>query len=327
MRIRSWIPSVLFMTVLLAVGTFVRAQSTTGSQQGTVTVVQSGTQEPMLWVSKGTGAAEQGATVAFIGTEVGFESKVVKGSPFSAETVTDFSQTLSNGQNIYRKSTAALYRDSEGRTRREQTINAIGPYTSTGQGQKTIVINDPVAGVTYMLNPDDMTAMKVTLGSKAVTVYTTGKTGGVIGGVAGGVGGGGVAGGVKATSTGTVHTGGSTIDIITMQHASANKRTEQLGTEMMGGVQAEGTRTIETIPTGAIGNDSPIEIITEVWYSPELDIVVKKLHSDPRSGKNVYQLVNIRREEPSSSLFQVPPEYTIKDGLSHMSIIKKDDRR
>ncbi len=309
------------MVVLLATGTFVLAQSATVTQQGTVTVVQSGEQNKMLWVTPGTEAVEQAATFTFIGSELGFESKVVKGSPFSADTVTEFTQTLGNGQNIYRKSTAALYRDSEGRTRREQTIHAIGPYTSSSHGHETIVINDPVAGVSYMLNPSDLTATKATLGSKAITVYSTGTKSGVVGGVAGGE--------VKATSTASVHLSTSNINVhvLTPHSTSENTRTEQLGMEMIGGVQAEGTRTIETIPAGTIGNDSPIEIISERWYSPELEMVVKTLHNDPRSGKNVYQLTNIRREEPSANLFQVPPEYTVKDGPLKLDIIKKDDSR
>ena len=69
----------------------------------------------------------QGATLTFVTSEMGFESKVVKGVPFTADTQTEFAQALSNGQKIYRKSVTALARDSEGRTRREQTFDAIGP--------------------------------------------------------------------------------------------------------------------------------------------------------------------------------------------------------
>jgi len=96
-------------------------------------------------------------------------------------------------------------------------------------------------------------------------------------------------------------------------HSSATARTESLGTQLIEGVSAEGKRTVETIPAGAIGNDSPIEIISESWYSPELGMVVKSRHNDPRSGENLYQLTNIRRGEPSPDLFQVPVDYTIKE--------------
>jgi hypothetical protein len=69
-----------------------------------------------------------------------------------------------------------------------------------------------------------------------------------------------------------------------------------------------------TIPAGSIGNDSPIDIVEEVWYSSELGMVERSTRNDPLTGETVYQLTNIRRGEPPAYLFQVPADYTIKDG-------------
>jgi len=79
------------------------------------------------------------------------------------------------------------------------------------------------------------------------------------------------------------------------------------------GVEAEGTRTTITIPAGEIGNERAIEIVSERWYSPELQTVVMTRHSDPRFGENSYTLTNISRTEPDKSLFDVPAGYTVKE--------------
>jgi hypothetical protein len=86
-------------------------------------------------------------------------------------------------------------------------------------------------------------------------------------------------------------------------------KTEDLGTQNIEGVTCEGTRHITTIPAGAIGNDRPIEITYERWYSKDLGMVVSSKHSDPRFGEQTYTLKNILRAEPDPSLFTVPREF------------------
>jgi hypothetical protein len=88
-------------------------------------------------------------------------------------------------------------------------------------------------------------------------------------------------------------------------------RTEQLGMQNFEGVDAEGTRTVTTIPAGAIGNERPIEIVYERWYSKDLQLIVYSKHSDPRFGEQTYRLTNINRSEPDPSLFDVPAGYRI----------------
>jgi hypothetical protein len=36
--------------------------------------------------------------------------------------------------------------------------------------------------------------------------------------------------------------------------------------------------------------------------------------SDPLMGETTFQLTNIQKQEPDASLFQVPPDYTVKQG-------------
>jgi hypothetical protein len=72
------------------------------------------------------------------------------------------------------------------------------------------------------------------------------------------------------------------------------------------GVLSEGTGSSETIPAGAIGNDKPIQVVNERWYSSELKTLTMTKHSDPRTGEETFRLTNIRRGEPSPDLFQPP---------------------
>ena len=90
-----------------------------------------------------------------------FDGKLVKGAPYSAQGVTETTQTLGDGNRIVNKSTTSVYRDSEGRTRREYTLQAIGPFANSGEPPQTISINDPVAGVNYALDPRSKVAHKM----------------------------------------------------------------------------------------------------------------------------------------------------------------------
>src|SRR5712671_6869351 len=84
--------------------------------------------------------------------------KVVKGAPFSAVSVSETTQTLADGNHIVRKTQTNLFRDSQGRFRKEVTLPAIGPLAASGQPKSFVFINDPVAGTNFILHPDTKTA-------------------------------------------------------------------------------------------------------------------------------------------------------------------------
>jgi hypothetical protein len=101
-------------------------------------------------------------------------------------------------------------------------------------------------------------------------------------------------------------------------------KTDSLGRQVIEGVEAEGARKTHTIPAGEIGNEQPINIVFEEWYSPELQVVVMRKSTDPRFGETTYRLTNINRSEPASSLFEVPGNYTIKeDNLKSKFFVEK----
>jgi hypothetical protein len=90
-------------------------------------------------------------------------------------------------------------------------------------------------------------------------------------------------------------------------------KTEDLGKQSFWGVEAAGTRETSTIEAGAIGNDRPIAVISERWYSADLQTVMMTRHSDPRTGDETFRLSNVRRGEPGPDLFMVPPGYTVTE--------------
>jgi hypothetical protein len=95
--------------------------------------------------------------------------------------------------------------------------------------------------------------------------------------------------------------------------ANQSVKTEALGAATIEGLQAQGTRTTVTIAAGAIGNEAPIQVVTERWYSADLQMAVLTRRSDPRSGETVTRLTNVSRSEPSPALFQVPPDFKVTE--------------
>jgi hypothetical protein len=107
------------------------------------------------------GAAEPG--LRFISSEMSYSGKLVKRVPYSAETLTENTQILNNGTRLTRRMTGMVYRDDEGRTRREMSASIAGPFATSGDTQRLIFINDPVAGVSSTIMPDSDTALTKTL--------------------------------------------------------------------------------------------------------------------------------------------------------------------
>jgi hypothetical protein len=264
---------------------------------------------------------------------------VVKGAPYSADEVNEKTQVLADGTRIHREMKTSVARDSEGRVRRETPDN--------------ITITDPVANVTYILDPKSMTGQKLTMAAgnflfmrdgepgmakapMASTFTVTSSRDGQPATV--------IVNGEKlddkavAEAMAKAKASGQTVtydkrasvssDMVTTTTTSTGgavgwamagpvtrKRTagEPLGKQVIEGVNAEGTRNISTIEAGAIGNDRPIQVTSETWYSEELQMAVMTKHSDPRSGDESFRVTNIHRGEPGSYLFQPPSGYQINE--------------
>jgi len=220
--------------------------------------------------------------------------KVVTGAPFSAVAVSETTQTLADGNHITRKTQTNVFRDSQGRIRKEITLTGFGPLATSEQPKSFVVINDPVARVTFMLHPDHKTAEKI---EKSF-----------------------------ARMNGPMNQAmRDKKEFQQGENAGANLKREDLGTQTIGGVTAQGTRVTKTIPAGQIGNEKPITIVDEVWYSNDLQTTVMSKRSDPWSGETTYSLTNIRRAEPDAALFAVPSDYSVTQ--RHPGAGRRMDRR
>lgn len=80
--------------------------------------------------------------------------------------------------------------------------------------------------------------------------------------------------------------------------------------QTINGVLARGTRITTVIPQGAIGNDREFRSISERWFSPDLNLLIRSVSTDPRFGTTTFELTNISRQSPDPSLFRVPADYT-----------------
>ncbi len=287
------------------------------------------------------------ANVMFMGNEFVFEGRPVKGAPYSAQSVNETVQTLSDGNRIVRSSNSKVYRDSEGRTRREsdgrgmpagglffhfegppvpEAAEAGAMMTAPGPGRQElshaqIMINDPVAGLNYVIDPETRTARMMTVRTAEIQDPAVAAAVARVKQDAAAMGKGEV----------TISEPGKTV-VIRMQHSTGDSSstepvTESLGTQIIEGVECEGTRTTFTIPAGQIGNDLPIVITSERWFSPNLQTVVLSKRHDPRFGDTTFKLTGIDLSEPPASLFQVPPDYTVVDMAAKMKALIKEAPR
>jgi TonB family protein len=86
---------------------------------------------------------------------------------------------------------------------------------------------------------------------------------------------------------------------------------EDLGTDTIEGLPVRGLRVTQTYPVGALGNDRPLAIVTESWYSDQLKINLLTKRTDPRYGVETVRVTELRRDEPDAAFFGIPSEYKI----------------
>jgi hypothetical protein len=266
-------------------------------------------------------------------------SKVVKGAPYSAEMVTETTQSLADGNTISHRKTGLVYRDGAGRTRQETGADGKSP---------SVFIDDPVEGKHLVLSPGTKSAVSVVLAAAPVAEHRITVNGKEVGHFGRGevvvkkvqgpdgterdevrvhvVRPGDALGPlppmppIPPMPPGAVNMPMPPMPPIpgvhTMRFESTARLgkgvTTQLGTKDFDGVKAEGKSTVWTIPAGEIGNRDAIHVTSETWYSPELQVTVRSRYSDPRTGETVYRLANIRRGEPAPDLFKVPEDYQVK---------------
>jgi hypothetical protein len=293
--------------------------------------------------------ADNLAVQAFLSHELGSPREIVKNAPYTAQAVTETTQVLMDGNRIVRRSVALLARDSAGRTRQEKKTDWGG----------TAYIYDPIDNRSYVLRTDGKTAIPLPQPASAPPkppappvppappkppgppASTSDRSVAVQPGrvvVRKGQGDDREEVHVEVIRVGRDEGEDPETPVrpvppmppmppLTLQgHALAlpygradRGVTESLGSREFDGVRADGKRTTRTIPAGAIGNEKPIAIVSERWFSPELNIVVMSRTVDPRSGESVYRLTDIKRGEPPAEWFRVPADYKVRSPGSHRS--------
>lgn len=221
---------------------------------------------------KGSAGPPPPPNAMFIAAELRFGDRLVKDQPFSADSVIEDTKRLYDGTTVTKKTQGAIYRDTAGRTRREQPLEMVGGFDIVGDKNKPqtlVFINDFATNTQYFLDLNNKVARRNRIGQ-----------------------------------------GGPPRD---EPNAPAEAKTESLGTKTIEGVSAEGTRITFEIPAGHIGNDKPIQVVTENWFSPELQLMVMSRHLDPLSGEHVFRLINIKRAEPAADLFTVPSGFRVEN--------------
>jgi len=260
-----------------------------------------------------SGPFEQAKIVGKMRERMPLEARTTVGAPYSAEAVTESTQVLADGNRINRKTTTRIYRDSEGRTRRDQ-LNEAGAVESTfvvdPSGGTSYVFEQRVHGPgdTVTLDPAGTPSREGSFGVATfkgnVGVFKDGNEFFYENQV-----------GSKAAAEDEAK---GKIVRDKMEYRTLRDRAEDgqsvredLGTSTIEGLPATGTRTTTTIAAGAIGNVQPIKVVSEEWFSQDLQVLVLTKHNDPRSGETVYRLLNVVRAEPDPSLFAVPADEPI----------------
>ncbi len=216
-------------------------------------------------------AAEAMHAVLF---SAGHAGPLVRDRPYSAEAVTE---TIAAGAgHAVRRNVTKLYRDAGGSTRREQTIESLGP-SMPAVLVRMVVVSDAVAKVDFILDPARKTARKF----PRLDVEDSSQT------------------------------------------LQASGEQANLGTRVIEGLTCTGTRRTVAIP----GPGEPIRIVTEIWYSPAIEALVRSTTSDPRFGQTTYTLRNVLTAEPPRSLFALPADYKIEfEGRPGVMMLKRGDR-
>lgn len=204
----------------------------------------------------------------------------VTGVPYTARAVTETTQLLADGRRVEERRVAAVARDNAGRTRREQQSNVLG---LAGSQPPLVIIEDPTTGTHVTLDAGRRVAVRRRVAVAAARESTV----------------------TSVTSARPDRTDGLPL--------GGNVRQENLGEKTIEGVPAEGIRTTMTIAADAVDGQPAAPIVSERWYSPELQVVVRTVRSDPRFGETIYRLSNIVRGEPAAQLFEVPSDYRIEE--------------
>jgi hypothetical protein len=239
-----------------------------------------------------SGQGGSGVGTAYIGGMTGahFAYTGNTGLPFSADVEEENDKFLADGNHIHYEVHGKIFRDSEGRIRTETEAPV---FTSDSKPFVHINITDLLEGRIIFLDVEHKTATVTLLGRPTAP------------------------GAIASLKDSANQNTQKQPEPAVAAHPSApptpDPATEDLGTSQIEGFTVQGTRSTHIMNAGVIGNDKPITTTTERWFSIELKMDLVNISDNPDGGKHVRKLVNIRAGEPDPLLFQVPPDFKVKE--------------
>jgi hypothetical protein len=203
------------------------------------------------------------------------------GAPYTANRKTTHLERLASGATITHVMIGKEARDSAGRTYSERHLEAA---EGADPSQATVSF--------HFSDPESRTSTSWTSKTKIATIFHFPEPG--------------------TQQLGTAQSG-TARPANSGQSRPAPNQVEKLGTRTIDGIQVEGTRTTRTIPAGQQGNDQPLTITHERWYSAELKLTVLVIEDDPRTGTSTMELSDVVPGEPDPTLFKAPEGYAVED--------------
>jgi hypothetical protein len=268
------------------------------------------------------------------------------GKPIYAEFITEHHQSFTDGNRISRSTFSCIYRDVQGRIRRESQISVPGLEAGIAAAPYITIVDRPL-GFGYVLDPQERVAHRYELnapGPSYVAHLSAQSVGGAL-----------LPPDAKTSADANAKpaaAAASTTASAWRPHAFSSRpfqaaadggagaeepglgsapsvridqpflaapnpvRTENLGEQLILGFRARGTRVITTLPAGQIGNDRPIDIVSEQWFSPDLELVMRSMHHDPWAGEFTTTVTKVSQGDQPAALFEIPPPYKIIDTAS-----------
>jgi hypothetical protein len=214
---------------------------------------------------------------------------VVKDAPYFADIISTYDRTTPSGERLHREMRSKIYRDTQGRTRRE--TEQIIP--STGQKRVSVLINDPIGNTVTSLDPQHMTA-HVRDGSIISSPKQPVR---------------------RSQESMTAPPEASSV-AVEPAASIAEAKAEELGTQIMEGLTVKGTKITTPLAPAAGANKQARTLITSAWVSEELHITVLTEYDEAPENHRTIRLVNIVRTEPEAGLFEIPPGYAVVDSRS-----------
>ena len=189
-------------------------------------------------------------------------------APFTATVNTEVVRQLADGSNIRLENHRAIARDKAGRIFQERRLLV----PADGRQQSVVTqteISDPVAHTLYVCVPREHVCQLEQFTAPEFAPPAAVAPAGKDGG-------------------------------------PSNLTREDLGKQTMGELEVTGTMESGVIESGAIGNDSPLLVKREYWYSPKLGVNLISKRQDPRFGTQKFEVSDVVLGQPSARLFEVP---------------------